>query len=146
MLARGDYYRVPDFFQELNRFNREMNKWFGESFRPERSGVFPSLNIYDDTEAFVVRAEIPGVDPNSIEVDAAARSLTIKGERPKLEQDNKRSFHRRERGHGAFSRSLTLPQEIEPDKVRAEYKQGVLEIVLPKSENTKPRKIEIKQA
>jgi len=145
MLAKFGY-RIPDFFGEMNRISREMNRWFGDAGNEACSGVFPPLNVYDDGESIVVRAEIPGMDPKSIEVNAAARSLTIMGERPRPSGDEAKSFHRRERGYGKFSRSLTLPQEINPDKVKAEYRLGVLEIVLPKSEENKPRKIEIHQA
>jgi len=145
MLARCGYH-VPSLWREMNRLSQEMNRWFGEPSSSQCSGVFPPLNVYDDGESIVVRADIPGVDPKSIEVNAAMRSLTIKGERPKQTGDEKQSFHRRERGCGAFSRSLTLPQEINPDKVRAEYRLGVLEVVLPKSEEVKPRKIDVLQA
>ena len=145
MLARWGY-RVPDFWGEMNRLNREVSRMFGEAASSEGSGVFPPLNVYDDGESVVVRAEIPGVDPKSIEVNASSKSLTIKGERPKQVGDEKQSFHRRERGYGRFNRSLTLPQEVNPDKVRAEYRLGILEVVLPKSEDIKPRKIDVRQA
>lgn len=144
MLARWGY-RVPNFWEEMNRLSREMNRAFGSEDACETCGVFPPLNVYDDGESIVVRAEIPGMDPKSIEVTAAARSLTIKGERPKQASADRQSFHRRERGSGQFSRSLTLPQEINPDKVRAEYKLGILEVMLPKSEDVKPRKIAVHQ-
>lgn len=145
MLARWGY-RVPEFFGEINRLSREMNRVLGNNETCETCGVFPPLNVYEDGESMVVRAEIPGVDPKSIEVNAAGRSLTIKGERPKQVGNEKLSFHRRERGFGQFSRSLTLPQDINPEKVRAEYRLGILEVVLPKSEDTKPRKIDVHQA
>lgn len=145
MLARWGY-RVPDVWGEMNRLNREVSRMFGETGSSEGSGVFPPLNVYDDGESVVVRAEIPGVDPKSIEVNASSKSLTIKGERPKQVGDEKQSFHRRERGYGRFNRSLTLPQEVNPDKVRAEYRLGILEVVLPKSEDIKPRKIDVRQA
>ena len=145
MLARWGH-RVPEFWGEMNRLNREMGRLFGEAASAERSGVFPPLNVYDDGESVVVRAEIPGLDPASIEVNASSKSLTIKGDRPKQTGDEKLSFHRRERGYGKFNRSLTLPQEVNPDKVRADYRAGILEVVLPKSEDIKPRKIDVRQA
>lgn len=144
MLAKWGY-RVPDFFNEMGRFNKELSRWFGEESTLPCCGVFPPLNVYDDGESIIVRAEIPGMDPKSIEINAASRSLTIQGERPRPHGNEKQSFHRKERGYGKFSRSLTLQREINPDKVRAEYLLGILEIVLPKSEETKPRKIEIHQ-
>jgi len=145
MFARWGCH-VPNFLSEMNRMSREVNRWFDEAGHEACCGVFPPLNVYDDGESIVVRAEIPGMDPKSIEISAAARSLTIQGERPRPTGNEKQSFHRKERGYGKFSRSLTLPQEINPDKVRAEYSLGVLEIIMPKSEENKPRKIEIHQA
>ncbi len=145
MLTRWGY-RVPDFWGEMNRLSREMNRVFGGEDGCETCGVFPPLNVYDDGESIVVRAEIPGVDPKSIEVNAAGRSLTIKGERPRSVGNEKQSFHRRERSNGQFSRSLTLPQEVNPDKVRAEYRLGILEVLLPKAEYVKPSKIVVLQA
>jgi len=120
-----------------------MDRLFGETRAASRAGVFPALNLYDDGESFVVRAEVPGIDPKQLEINATVNALTVKGERPQPEANAKASFHRRERGHGTFSRAINLPQEVNPEKVAARYQLGVLEIVLPKAEEVKPRKIEI---
>ena len=143
MLARWGY-GAPRVWSEMSRLSREMDRLFGESGTISRAGVFPPLNVYDDGESLVVRAEVPGIDPKELEISATMNSLTIKGERRRFYADEKASVHRRERGHGTFSRSISLPQEIDPDKVHASYKLGVLQVLLPKSEATKPRKIEIK--
>jgi HSP20 family protein len=127
----------------MARLNREMSRLFGETRASSGAGVFPPLNLYDDGESLIVRAEIPGIDPKDIDVQATVNSLTIKGERKRSETDEKASFHRRERGHGTFSRTISLPEEIDPDKVAASYSLGVLQLLLPKAEETKPRKIEI---
>lgn len=134
---------VPSVWNEMSRLSREMERLFGEARSASQSGVFPPLNIYDDGESLVVKAEIPGIDPANLDINATTNSLTVKGERKRPEADDKASFHRRERSYGTFSRSVNLPQEINPEKVYAGYKLGVLEIVLPKAEETKPRKIEI---
>lgn len=142
MLTRWGY-RAPSVWSEMSRLTREMDRLFGEARATSRAGVFPPLNLYDDGESLLARTEIPGIDPEDLEINATANALTIKGERKRSETDEKASFHRRERGNGTFSRSINLPQEIDPGKVKASYRLGVLEIMLPKAEEAKPRKVEI---
>ncbi len=136
--------RVPSVWNEMSRLSREMDRLFGEVSATQRTGVFPPLNIYDDGESLVVKAEVPGIDPADLEINATVNALTIKGERKRPTADDKASFHRRERSYGTFSRSVNLPQEINSGKVQASYKHGVLEIMLPKAEESKPHKIEIR--
>lgn len=143
MLSRWSY-RAPSMWSEMSRLNREMDRLLSGTQSVSRAGVFPPLNLYDDGESIVIRAEVPGVDPKELEINATVNSLTIKGERKRPDIDEKASFHRRERDHGTFSRSINLPQEIDPGKVQASYNLGVLEVLLPKAEETKPRKIEVK--
>jgi HSP20 family protein len=107
------------------------------------ASVFPPMNVYDDGESFAVRAEIPGIDPADLEIQATARALTIKGERKAEDGDAKVSYHRRERDHGYFNRSLNLPQPIDPDKIVASYEDGVLEVVLPKADEVRARRIQV---
>lgn len=142
MLTRWGF-RSPSVWSEMSRLSREMDRLFDEGKAPSRPGVFPPLNVYDDGESLVVRAEIPGVSRDDLEINANVNTLTIKGVRQRPEADTQASFHRRERGFGTFSRSISLEQEINPNKVQASYKLGVLEVVLPKAEETLPRKIEI---
>ena len=134
---------APSLWSEMSRLSREMDRLMGGVTAGSRAGVFPPLNLYDDGESIVVRAEIPGIDPKDLEIHATLNSLTIKGERQRPRKEEKASYHRRERNYGTFSRSLNLPQEIDADKVQASYKLGVLNVLLPKAEATKPRKIEI---
>lgn len=143
MLTRWGY-RAPNIWSEMSRLSREMDRLFGEAKATSSPGVFPPLNLYDDGESIVVRAEVPGIEPKDLEISATMNALTIKGERKPSEADARASIHRRERNHGTFRRSLNLPQEINPDKVHASYKLGVLEIMLPKAEEAKPRKIAVK--
>jgi len=142
MLTRWSY-RVPSVWSEMSRLSREMDRLFGEARVASRAGVFPPLNLYDDGESLIVRAEVPGIDPKDLEINATFNSLSIKGERKQPKADEQASFHRRERSYGSFSRTINLPQEIDADKVQASYKLGVLEVLLPKAEEVKPRKIEI---
>jgi HSP20 family protein len=144
MLAR---WNTPfsEFFNEWDRWNRSTNSVFERQCVPD-CGVFPPVNVYDDGDRIVVRSEAPGMDPKSIDITATHRVLTLKGERKQSENSEKRSFHRQERSHGVFSRSFTLPTEIDPDRVSAGYTDGVLEVVLQKAANALPRKIEVASA
>lgn len=123
-------YRFSDLFDRFPSFERETQ-------------VFPPMNVYDDGESFAVRAEIPGIDPANLEIKATARALQIKGERKPLGGDAKVSYHRRERDHGYFNRSLNLPQPVDPDKIVASYEDGVLEVVLPKADEVRARRIQV---
>ncbi|MCP4196390.1 MAG: Hsp20/alpha crystallin family protein [Proteobacteria bacterium] len=137
--------RAPRIWEEMERFNRDWSRFFGGAHGQTRfsSHVFPPINLYDDGESFVVRAEIPGIDKNDLEINATADALSIKGQRKRGSTTENASFHRRERDYGHFDRSLTLPLPINPEKIVASYKLGVLEVVLPKAEEMKPRKVAV---
>lgn len=137
--------RTRNMFEEMDRFARQLHEVLDHprAVQYEMGTVFPPLNVYDDGESFVVRAEVPGIDPSKLEVQATADSLTIKGERSKQRAPEGVSWHRRERDHGVFNRSLNLPQAVNPDKITAKYEFGVLELILPRAEESKPRRISI---
>ena len=107
-----------------------------------RSGAWPTLNAWDSGEALFVEAEVPGVGQDDLEISAIGNELTIKGRREAMEGQDL-TCHRRERGTGDFTRVLTLPAEIDSDKVEAQLKDGVLTLRLPKAESAKPRKITV---
>ena len=139
-----------DLFSQWERMQRDAASmasasppWTGgdKMFSPD---VYPLLNIYDDGETLVVRAEIPGVDPKSIDVEATGDTLTIRGERTLPEPGANASYHRRERDSGQFRRSFTLPKPIDNTKVMAGCIDGVLELRLPYAEEAKRRKITVK--
>ena len=125
-----------EFWDEMSKIQRDMSHFFaGPESRP-KVGVYPSLNVYDEGESFVVRAEI----------EATADSLTIKGERNRPSTEDSGSSHRREREWGTFSRTLTLGMRVSPDKIKAEYKLGILKVILPKAPEALPRKVSIEAA
>ena len=135
-----------EFWDEMSKIQRDMSHFFaGPESRP-KVGVYPSLNVYDEGESFVVRAEIPGIDPKNLEIEATADSLTIKGERNRPSTEDSGSSHRREREWGTFSRTLTLGMRVSPDKIKAEYKLGILKVILPKAPEALPRKVSIEAA
>lgn len=114
------------------------------SFFPTgNAGVFPPLNVYDDGQAFLVRAEIPGVNKESLEVTAQGDQLTIRGERTVEAAASDASYHRRECEGGQFRRTLTLPHAVDSEAVQATYKHGVLEVVLPRVRELQPRRIAV---
>lgn len=105
--------------------------------------VFPSVNIWEDGERFFVEAEIPGLTLDDVQVEVNGNELSIRGER-KTATEEDLTFHHRERAVGTFSRLITLPVDVNPDKVEAVLKDGILTITLPKVEQAKVRKIPVK--
>ena len=108
--------------------------------------VEPAVNVYGDEERLVVTSEIPGIKLDDLGITVHGRTLTISGKRLEPEIGEGDSCPWNERGHGDFTRSLTLPYAVEPDRVEAEYHKGVLLIKLPRVESDKPRRIAIKAA
>ena len=133
-------HRFPGLLDEMSRMGRMFDRFHGYDCGAR---VFPPMNVYDDGDAYTVRAEIPGVEPGDIQIQATARALQIKGERKPKNGDAKVSYHRRERDHGVFDRSINLPQPIDPDEIVASYEDGVLEVVLPKADEVRARRIQV---
>lgn len=116
------------------------------SFLPGRAArVYPLLNLNEDSEGFHIVALAPGVDPKSINVEVTGDQLTISGEKPVADTSiSPEAYHRNERAAGRFVRTVTLPGDIDADKITASYKQGLLHLTLPKAETAKPKQIEVK--
>jgi HSP20 family protein len=108
------------------------------------SGVFPAINVSEDTESLYVRAELPGTKLDDLDITMENDTLTIAGEREHVTEDESVSYHRREREWGAFRRSFSLPVRIDPDKVEARYTDGILTVVLPKAAEARPKQIAVK--
>jgi len=107
------------------------------------AGVFPPINIYDDGQAFLLRAEAPGLEKDSIEVSVRGDQVTLRGDRHIETPSSAANYHRRERESGQFRRVVTLPQAVDADHISANYKNGLLEILLPRIPEAQPRKIAI---
>jgi HSP20 family protein len=123
----------------------ELLRWVAPSLSAstQRSaGVFPPVNIYDDGESYLVRAEIPGINKDALELTVKGDQLTIRGERD-VKPEPDASYHRRERDSGQFRRVVTLPQAVDAEKINATYKLGVLEVRLPRKPEAQPRKISV---
>jgi HSP20 family protein len=107
------------------------------------AAAFPAINLWADEEKAVVTAEIPGVKTEDIDISVENDILTIKGRREPEELKDGERYRRQERRYGNFNRAIGLPFAVDPEKISAEYKDGVLKITLPRHEASKPRKIEI---
>lgn len=121
------------------------NPKLGWNLGPSSASVFPPINVFADSEGgLVVRAEAPGIDPDKLQIDVEPGRLTLSGERA-LAADGGASggFHRRERRFGRFSRSTQLPRDLDPSRAEASYADGMLTIRIPKSEESKPRRIAV---
>lgn len=145
-------YNMPSLkmrspFNDLERFRDYMEKVFdrvdGRRVSDFHSGVFPSINLTEDKDSYYVRAELPGMQSDELDIQITGKSLTISGERKIPEENNEARYHRRERDAGRFSRGLTLPGEINSDKVKASVKNGILTILIPKAEKAKPKQIKV---
>ncbi|NIN01155.1 MAG: Hsp20 family protein [candidate division Zixibacteria bacterium] len=136
-------------FRELANLREEMDKmwsrFFGEwpSLEPFRGEWAPSLDVSETKDSIVVNAEVPGIDPKDIDISLTNDVLTIKGEKKHEQEEKEENYHRIERSYGSFSRSTRLPREVQSDKIKASYKNGVLKITLPKSEEAKEIKIKV---
>ena len=140
-----------DPFDSMMRLQRALSQsldrpFFGLDWSPSGRGLFPSLNILEekDGDAIVVKAEIPGIDRENLEVEALGNRLVIAGTRTIKDPDKPFRYHRRERKSGDFRRVFRLPFEVNRDKATASYQNGVLTVRLEKAEAAKPRQIAIK--
>jgi len=132
----------------LLRLHDQMDRMFESFFedrqaaRPYDAEVWPALNTWEDDNGAWIEAELPGLSMDDMEVLVNGTELTINGER-KAPEANGATWYRRERSHGRFSRTLTLPWTIDADKVEAKFQDGVLTIRLPRSEASKPKKVKV---
>jgi len=135
-----------DLFQLHSQMNRWMENFFEDSpaVRPY-GAAYPALNTWQDGDNAWIEAELPGLAMEDLEVLVKGGEVTIAGER-KLGEPQGANWHRRERSHGRFSRTLTLPWDVDADKVTATLRDGVLTVQLPKAERAKPRKVKVLSA
>jgi len=136
------YWPFDERFAWPSDFFRAFAPLFQGGLQPasRASRVFPPVNIYETRDGFAVRAEMPGVDKDALDISVRGDQLTVEGER-KVEAPEGASFHRRERVGGRFSRVVTLPKPVDAERIQATFKNGVLEVLLPVAAEMKPRKI-----
>jgi HSP20 family protein len=141
MLTRFDPFRDVARLQDefLRGFDDRMGLRAGESV-----GWTPACDIYEDGEAVTVRFELAGVDPKEVDIRFENGVLTLRGERKLEREEKKENYHRVEMQYGAFTRSFSLPGTVDAEKIRAEAKNGVLVVTLPKKAEAKPHAIAVK--
>ena len=144
-------------FRELEDMSTRLNRIFGQSTAPRAAGeagddsmlVFdwsPMVDVVETPEEFQIKAELPEVKKEDVRVFVDEGILRIEGERKQEKEDKGKKYHRVERSYGSFLRTFTLPDYIDDSKVRAEFKDGVLNVRLPKTEKAKPKAVEVKVA
>lgn len=131
---------TEDFPTGLRVFQDSLSRLLSE---PTSRPWSPPVDIYETENELVLKADVPEIDPKKVAIQMENGTLTLKGERRFEDQGNGRGFHRIERGYGSFVRAFSLPDTVEPDKVKADYKNGVLTVILPKKEVAKPRTINV---
>ena len=141
-------------FRDLVSLQERMNRLFEDSFRGVGRSAgeedwalggswAPAVDIFEQGSDIVLKAELPGVDAKDVDIRVENNTLTLRGERKFDNEVNKENYHRVERAYGTFSRSFTLPTIVDTEKIKADYRDGVLRVTLPKKEEAKPKQIAI---
>ena len=138
-------YRKWDPFQDLISLHQEL---FGEGGQPGgeqgRSAWMPAVDVFETEESFVIKAEVPGVSPEEIKVEYKDRKLFLTGERPAHDKQSIERYHHVERSDGPFERVFAITQEVCGDEIEANYQDGIIEIIVPKKPEARPKKVEVK--
>jgi HSP20 family protein len=137
--------------RELQTIQQEMNRLFGTAFDAQAgagngagpSRWVPAMDLVEEGDHFVLRADLPGIEEDAVSIEVEDNVLTVSGNRKSEHEDRKQGFYRIERAYGSFSRSLTLPEGIDAEGIEASFKNGVLEVRVPKPEQRKPRRVAI---
>lgn len=137
-------------FAGLTSLRQAMDRLFEDAFIrpsrlwPELVGEEPALDVYQTDKDVVVKASLPGIKPEEVDISVTGDTLTIKGEHKEEEEEKRADYFRKERRYGAFRRSMTLPIAVKAEKADASFENGVLTITLPKMEEVKPKQIKVK--
>ena len=132
-----------DPFREMMNVQDEINRAFGSFIGERKTSWLPSIDVYDDKEEVVLKADLPGVKPDDVDVEIDENVLTVRGQRAADHETNPERFYRIERPTGAFERSIALPQGVRSENVEAAFADGILTVRVPKAEEAKPKRIQI---
>jgi HSP20 family protein len=132
-----------DPFRDFNILQDRVNRMFGNDEAAATTTWSPAVDIFETEGEIVVKAELPGMNREDIALNLEKNLLTLKGERRFEKETKDENYHRIERSYGGFSRAFSIPATVDEEKIRADYKDGVLKIVLPKKEQAKPKQIRI---
>ncbi len=127
-------------------FNQVLRQFFGDADTSLAGAFSPALDVEEDDDGFTLHVELPGVNPEEVDVSIEESVLSIAGQRNFYQDKNSEGFRRVERRFGRFHRAIRLPDRVDPDKVDARYKDGLLTITVPKAESAKPRRVKIAAA
>lgn len=149
-MARG--LRILDPWRDFGSLQERINRMFDDTMRalyPQEGEEFgrgawmPAVDIRETEDGYIVKADLPGLKKEDIQIDLKDSTLTLKGEKKFEEKVSKDNYIRTERAYGTFVRSFTLPHNVDAEKIKASYKDGVLELTLPKKEEAKPKQIKV---
>jgi HSP20 family protein len=143
--GNGSTWPRRSVWREMDRLQRQMDQMLQNLQRPV-APRFPAMNVWSGRDTAMITVEVPGVEPGDLDISIVGESITLSGERKDAELNDNQRYHRRERSSGRFDRTLQLPFRIDPGKVEATFHNGVLQIVLPRAEEDKPRKISVKSS
>jgi len=133
-----------DPFREMTQVQSQLNRLVDQVWGGRQESWLPAVDVFDAKEAVVLKAEVAGMDPDDIQIEVEDNVLTIKGERRFEEKVDEERYYRVERRFGSFQRSLALPQGVKADEISAAYDDGILTVTVPKVEEEKPKRIEVK--
>ncbi len=138
---RGQWDDVERLRRQMELLSEGLS---GRLLTEASAGVFPLMNMTEDSENYYVRAELPGIKADALDISVTGDTLSISGERKIPEENKNAKYHRREREAGKFSRIIALPSQVNTNKVGASTVDGILKVILPKSEAAKPKQITVK--
>jgi len=146
------FFNVPTWrfrspLDELHRLRQQMELLYGRTpapYQPASAGVFPLINLTEDKDKYYIRAELPGVKGDELDIQVTENNLAISGERKIAAEEEGARYHRREREAGTFSRIIGLPGDINSDNVDAKLENGILTVVVSKAEAAKPKQISVR--
>ena len=133
-----------DPFREMTQSQSQLSKLVDQVWGGRQESWLPAIDVFDTKDAVVLKAELPGMNPDEIHIEVEDNVLTVRGERRFEEKVDEDRYYRVERRFGSFQRSLALPQGMRPADINANYEDGILTITVPKVEEEKPKRIEIK--
>lgn len=137
-----------DPFRDLMTWQNQMNRFFPDFNRGDNelttTGAFvPAVDVYEDDHNYNLKFEVPGIEEKDLDIRMENNTLTVQGERKFEKEEKEENFHRLERRYGSFTRSFTLPNTVEVDRIHAHYDNGVLKVTLPKRAEAKPKQIKV---
>jgi HSP20 family protein len=133
-----------DPFREMTQVQNQFNRLVDSVWGGRQESWLPAVDVFDTKEGVVLKAELAGMNPDDIQIEVEDNVLTIKGERKLEEKVDEERYYRVERRFGSFQRSLALPQGVKSDDISASYEDGILTVTVPKAEEEKPRRVEVK--